>query len=107
MVAAASTSAADEVLTIDNVPAGEYTLHVQAWAVANAAPETTFGIRVFQVPDADAGNLVFDPATVPVQTGVPVTLTGTLATDGTTPYFGRVRFSDGTSEVGSTLVSVG
>ncbi|MFC5997864.1 S8 family peptidase [Quadrisphaera sp. GCM10027208] len=108
IVAAAATGAANEVATV-TLPEGEYTLHVQAWAVADAAESTTFGIRTFNVPTTDNGTLVFDPATQNVTQGVPTTFSGTLNTDRTTPYFGFVVFRDGNGAQagGLTFVSVG
>ncbi|MFP5335119.1 MAG: S8 family peptidase [Actinomycetes bacterium] len=108
VVAAAATGAANEVATVA-LPAGEYVLHVQAWAVANAAETTTFGVRTFNVPASDSGTLVFTPATLAVTQGVPATFTGTLNTDRTRPYFGFVRYRDGAGAQagGLTFVSVG
>ncbi|WP_127125198.1 S8 family peptidase [Georgenia sp. SYP-B2076] len=106
-IASAATGSADEVLQVGDLPPGEYTIHVQAWAVADAAPSTTLDVRLFQVPDADAGTLVLDRPTRRVAPGDQVTFAGALATDGVTPYFGQVELYNGSEKVGVTSVSVG
>lgn len=107
ILASAATGAADEVLTIDNFPSGEWTIHVQAWAVEDGTPEAEFDVRFFEVPDADTGNLTLDPSELVVSRGQPATVTALLPGDETVPYFGRVNFTSGGATVASTLVSVG
>lgn len=107
VVAQSASGAADEQITSVSLPAGEYVIHVQAWAVAGNAPTTTFDVRTFTVPDADAGNLAVTPPSQAVTTGVPVSvgLTPTGLTE--PPYLGWVGFYTGSTLAGRTIVSNG
>ncbi len=110
IVASAASGAANERYTSFTLPAGQYVIHVQAWAVADNAPTTTFDVRAFTVPNTPAGNLAVDPASQPVTTGqtVPFGLTPSGLT-AATPYLGFVGFTnqaDGTTAA-RTIVSVG
>ncbi|GAB4062390.1 hypothetical protein GCM10028777_01950 [Angustibacter speluncae] len=107
VVAQAATGAADEQITSVSLPAGEYVIHVQAWAVAGNAPTTTFDVRTFTVPDADAGNLAVAPASQAVTTGVPVSVGLTPTGLTAPPYLGWVGFYTGSTLAGRTIVSNG
>ena len=107
VVAQAASGAANERITSLSLPPGEYVIHVQAWAVAGNAPTTTFDVRTFTVPDADAGNLAVTPASQAATTGDPVTV-GLTPTGLTEPaYLGWVGFSTGSTLAGRTIVSSG
>ncbi len=107
VVAQAASGAANERITSVALPAGDYVIHVQAWAVAGNAPTTTFDVRTFTVPNTDAGNLAVDPASQQVTSGTPTTvgLTPTGLTD--PPYLGWVGFYTGSTLAGRTIVSNG
>ncbi len=106
IVAQSAAGGSNEIVTAV-LPAGDYVIHVQAWSVKDNAETTRFDVRTFLVPSTDTGVLAFAPATQPVKVGTPVTFRGTLSTDRTSPYFGIVDFSDGSSRVARTFVSVG
>jgi subtilisin family serine protease len=106
IVAQSAAGGSDEIVTAV-LPAGDYVVHVQAWSVKDNADTTSFDVRTFQVPNKDTGVLAFNAASQQVKVGAPVTFTGTLSTDKTSPYFGIVDFSDGSTRVARTFVSVG
>jgi subtilisin family serine protease len=110
IVALSATGASAETFTTSGLPAGEYRIVVEAFAVHNSEPSTTFTVRTFQV-GANAGNLTVTPKTRSVQAGQKYTWQGTLSgLDPDTAYLGEVRWYDQTggtkTRVGSTLISV-
>ncbi len=109
IVASAASGAANErYTTFTNLPAGQYVIHVQAWAVAGNASETTFDIRTFNVPDVAAGNLAVAPSSQVVTAGQTASF-GLMPSGLTaeTPHLGWVGFYNGTSLAARTIVSNG
>jgi hypothetical protein len=110
IVALSATGASAETFTTSGLPAGDYRIVVEAFAVHNSEPSTTFTVRSFQV-GANAGNLTVTPKTQSVRAGNKYTWQGTLSgLDPDTAYLGEVRWYDQTggtkTRVGSTLISV-
>jgi subtilisin family serine protease len=94
----------DESVTL--AEAGSYDIYVVLFAHVGAIP--TVKHHAFAVPDAAAGNLTVTPATQPATNGGKTTVTiswSGLAAD--TRYLGVVSYSDGTTKVGQTIVSIG
>ncbi len=108
IVAASATGAAAEQLTFRRLPAGEYTIHVQAWAVNGNEDTTTFEVETFKVKKVDKGNLEVTPKRTDVSVGERVRITGEVSgLDKDTPYLGYITYREaGEGPVGRTIVSV-
>ena len=84
---------------------GTYTIEIDYFA--GAGPSLDVELNSFAVDATSAGNLTVSPASQPVSLGG--TASATLAWSGLaadTRYLGFVDWSDGTSSVGRTLVSI-
>ena len=68
LAAVAATGASAEQFTVRGLPKGEYRIVVEAFAVHDSEPSTTFDVRTFQV-GGNAGNLSVTPTSQPVQAG--------------------------------------
>lgn len=106
LVAYSASGTAAERITAE-LPAGAYTVHVQAWAVEGGGPSTGADVREFQVTESDAGNLTVVPAEQEVTVAEPVTFTGELDVEPDTAYLGWIEFGNGSADGVRTLVSVG
>jgi hypothetical protein len=108
LFAFSATGAADEQIDVPGLPAGDYKIHVQAWAVNGGADRTSFDVEVFKVRDENRGNLEVTPRRVPVRVGERVTLEGNITgLNPDLPYLGLIRyFEQGEGPVGQTVVSV-
>lgn len=109
-VAQSATGRADETITVNGLPAGAYRISVEAWAVHDNVPSTTFDVRTFKVGKS-RGNLTVSSKTQRVQIGKKYTWrASTSGLDSGTPYLGNIEWTQvqsGRDEaVGSTLVSV-
>lgn len=94
----------EEAVTLQNPPAGTYTVIVDNYA---GPPTVPVKLHSFVVGSASAGNLTVDPASQPVQTGQPATVTASWS--GLTAgqrYLGLVSFNNGSTEAARTLVTV-
>ncbi len=105
-VAQSAGGTAEESVTL--TAAGTYDIYV----VLFAQPGGTTGAfnvhhHAFVVPDA-ASNLTATPPSQSVTTGVPATVTvGWSGLTAGTRYLGQIQYTDGTSTIGNTIVSVG
>jgi Fibronectin type-III domain len=105
LVGQSAGGTAQEIVTFNN-PTGSYDIYVVQFALAGGATSQTVHEHAFVVPDS-ATTLTATPASQSVTTSVPATVTAGwsgLAT-GTT-FLGVVDFSNGTSAIGSTIVTV-
>jgi hypothetical protein len=101
---AGGTSA--EVVTLNNPTAAEYKVYVHGWEVVSGVSYTLFD---WILSPAAAGNLtVSDPGNATTGESATVTVTWGTPTPliAGTKYFGRISYSNGTSEIGATLVRV-
>jgi subtilisin family serine protease len=112
VVASSATATSEESITVSGLPAGTYTAHVQAWAVAGDAATTSFTLRSFHVKGA-VGNWSVKPAQQ--RATVAEELTWRVTTDGLepgTPYLGVISWRQVTGgsgagrELNRTLVSI-
>ncbi len=94
----------NEMVTLKAPAAGDYTVYVHGFNTAGAS--TDFTLFEWLVPMADEGNVVL-PATATATVGgtVDVGLTFTGLTPGAW-YLGQIVYSDGTNDIGSTIISV-
>lgn len=93
---------AAEVVTLRN-PSGTYEVYIHGWEVAAPAAYTLYS---WIVPPTAAGNLASTP-TLAATTGA----TGTVAVSWSgltagTKYMGRIAYSNGSTEIGGTLVRI-
>ncbi|WP_430782575.1 S8 family peptidase [Actinoplanes sp. G11-F43] len=104
LVATSAGSTAQEQL---NLAAGSYDVYVVQFATPPGVGELDVTHHSWAVGDTAAGNLTATPAqqSVSVGTTVSVTATWTGLTAGAR-YLGVVGYSDGTSRIGQTVVSV-
>ncbi len=107
LLGSSSGPTSQEVVNLNNPPAGSYDLYVDLSGLATGVtsqPVTAFN---WSIGTADAGNLTVSPATAPTTVGSPLQLTAawTGLTAGTR-YLGRLSYSDGSTTVGSTVVQV-
>ena len=84
--------------------AGEWTLVVHGWQTDG--PDALYDLFTWIVGDADAGNLT---VSAPASAIIGETGTVTLTWADLTPamrYLGSVSYSDGTNDIGQTLVAI-
>jgi subtilase family protein/fibronectin type III domain protein/PA domain-containing protein/peptidase inhibitor I9 len=100
---AGGTSA--EQIDLASPAAGAYKVYVHGWQTDGA--DAVYTLFSWLVPSTAAGNLTVTSSTSSATVGGTATLTVTWSglTAGTR-YLGRIRYSDGTSEFGSTLVNI-
>ena len=92
-----------ESVTLNLTP-GTYVAAVDLYS---AEATVTAPVHVWNLGDADAGNMTVAPSPVEVTQGTPVTVTATWSgLDATQRYLGQVNFLEGAEVAGSTLVSV-
>ncbi|WP_207948369.1 S8 family peptidase [Metallococcus carri] len=94
----------EEQVTLNNPPAGTYTVVVDLYA---GPPSLAVKVHGFAVGSTAAGNLTATPASQPVTMGQKATVTA--AWSGLTAgqrYLGLLSYSDGSGEIGRTLVTV-
>lgn len=105
-VALSATGSGDEQVSLEGPEAGTYVAYVVGFATPGGGK---FAYTQWAVPSADAGNLTVVPATQPVETGKPFSLTATYSgLDPAQRYLGRVHYLNGTEDTGiATVVSVG
>lgn len=103
VVAASTNGGTDELIELSHPAAGSYTLAVHGWQVSGTHQ---FSIDNWIVP-AGQGSLTVTSA--PTTTTVAGTGTVSLAWSGATPagtYYGAVDHTDGSNELGQTIVRV-
>ena len=94
---------ADETVTLRDPEDGTYVAYVNGFA-----GDGNYQWTQWVVDDADAGNLVVTPDSQPVTVGETVAFDAAWSgLDTTKRWFGVLGWTDGTEEVGSTLVSIG
>ena len=103
-VGQAADGDSNEMVTVNNPVADTYTVFVHGFATNG--PSADFTLFEWVVPTTSAGNMNV-PGPVPTTIGgtVPVNLTFTGLAAGTW-YLGQVRYLDGATTVGSTIVNV-
>ncbi len=104
-VGSSAGATAEESVTLDNPPAGDYVVKVTYFAGATST--LPINLNSFILGSTAAGNLTATPATQAVTSGS--TVSETLAWSGLaagTRYLGAVNWNDGTNPVARTLVSV-
>jgi len=108
LVAQSAGGSATESVTLRNPVAGRtYAMFVNAFDVPGAPGTTITSMpNVFLVPNSDAGNLTATPTSQSVTLGSPATVTLNWSGLAAGRYLGRVNYDDGTSTIGSTLVSI-
>ena len=95
---------AQEQVDVVNPVAGDWTLVVHGWETDGA--DSNYTLFTWLVDSADAGNMT---VTAPAVAVLGATETVTVAWSGLTAgtrYLGIVGYSNGTSEIGGTLVSI-
>ena len=104
LVGQSAGGSAEESVTLS--AAGTYDIYVVLFAHMGAIPSVKH--HAFLVNDVDAGNLTVTPASQPVtlagKTSVTFTWSGLTAGS---RYLGTVSYSDGSTTVGRTIVSIG
>jgi subtilisin family serine protease len=108
VVGASAGGTATETVTLRNPVVGAtYAMFVNAFDVPGATGATIDAMpNVFLVPNSDTGNLTATPTSQSVTLGHAATVTLNWSGLAAGRYLGIVNFSDGTSTIGSTLVSV-
>jgi hypothetical protein len=103
-VAQSADGDSNEMVTIKAPAAGDYTVYVHGFNTAGAS--TDFTLFQWLVPMTDGGNVVL-PASAATSVGgtVDVDLTFSGLTAGAW-YLGQIFYSDGSSDIGSTILSV-
>ncbi|HEY7421790.1 MAG TPA: hypothetical protein VH541_07255, partial [Gaiellaceae bacterium] len=97
---------ATETVTLRN-PSGSYVLFVNVFAAPGGnGGALTVKPNVFVVPNSAAGNLTATPTSQSVTLGKPTTVTLNWSGLASGRWLGIVNYSDGTSNIGSTLVSI-
>ena len=99
---------ATETVTVKPPAAGAtYALFVNVFAApgGNGSALTVLP-NVFVVPNSNSGNLTVTPASQSVTLGNPASITLSWSGLASGRYLGRVNYDDGTSAIGSTLVSI-
>jgi hypothetical protein len=107
LVGSSAGASAQEQVDLPDPAAGSYDVYVDLFALAPGATQQLIKQFTWALGTTAAGNLTVSPASAPAQVGQPVALT--VAWTGLTAgsrYLGRVSYSDGTSALGSTLVTV-
>ncbi len=106
VIAQSATGGSNESVTLHDLEPGTYLLALDYWDGA-AGATATVPTHVWAVSDTDEGNLTVSPESTEATVGG--TIDYTLAWSGLETgvrYLGAVNYSDGTSQVGQTLVSV-
>ena len=106
-LAASGNDGSDEEITLRNLPAGNYVAGVNFWSVPRGQTASA-PIHIWNVGDADAGNLTVEPSSVQVTQSQQVTLTANWSglDDANRRYLGQVNYLEGSNVSGSTLVTV-
>ncbi len=107
LVGSSAGATAAEKVDLSDPPAGDYDVYVDLFALAPGSTTVAVTAYSWALGPTAAGNLAVVPASTAVTVGRPTSLTATWSglTAGTR-YLGRVSYSDGTSTLGATLVSV-
>jgi hypothetical protein len=106
LVGQSAGGSATETVTFRNPPAGANLVMFENAFDTGSAPTITAMPNVFLVPNSDAGNLTATPASQAVTLGNPASVTLNWSGLASGRYLGIVNYNDGTSTIGSTLVSV-
>jgi hypothetical protein len=106
-VAQSADGDSNEEVTTRNTTGADatYTVYVHGWSTGSA-PQATGTLFTWVVGAADAGNVTLS-GVGPASTGVSQTHTAAFSgLDPATRYLGEVRYSDGSSTIGRTMLSV-
>jgi Subtilase family/Fibronectin type-III domain/Peptidase inhibitor I9/PA domain/Bacterial pre-peptidase C-terminal domain len=102
--AVSGTPTATEQIDVANPEAGDWTLVVHGWETEG--PSAEYDLFTWLVEDADAGNLTATAPTTAVTGGVATVTLNWTGLTADARYLGAVSYDDGTTELGSTLVSI-
>jgi subtilisin family serine protease len=103
LVGASAGGTAAEVVTLNKPAAAEYRVYVHGWEVVSGVSYTLYD---WILSPAAAGNMtVTDPGDATTGASANVTVAWSGLTAGT-KYFGRISYSNGTDEIGATLVRI-
>jgi hypothetical protein len=105
LVGSSAGGSSDETVTLNN-PAGAFDVYVDLFGTPSGTP-TEIKPNHWVLGNTAAGNLTASPASRSVKSSTPVTITARWS--GLSPgvrYLGALNFSDGTNNVGRTLVTV-
>jgi hypothetical protein len=103
LVGASTGGTAAEVVTLNKPAAAQYRVYVHGWEVVSGVSYTLYD---WILSPADAGNMtVTDPGDATTGASANVTVGWSGLTAGT-KYFGRISYSNGTDEIGGTLVRI-
>jgi subtilisin family serine protease len=103
LVGASAGGTSAEVVTLNNPTAAEYKVYIHGWEVVSGVSYTLYD---WILSPAAAGNMtVTDPGDATLGASANITVGWSGLTAGT-KYFGRISYSNGTSEIGATLVRV-
>ncbi|HEY2740687.1 MAG TPA: S8 family serine peptidase [Gaiellaceae bacterium] len=106
-VGASAGGTASESLTLNNPVAGRtYALFTNVFDAGGEGNPLTVKPNIFLVPTTDSGNLTATPTTQSVTLGNPATVTLGWTALPSGRWLGLVNYSDGTSTIGSTTVSI-
>ena len=98
---------ASESLTLNNPVAGRtYALFVNVFDAGGEGNPLTVKPNIFLLPNSDSGNMTATPTSQSVTLGNPATVTLNWSGLASGRWLGIVNYSDGTSTIGSTTVSV-
>ena len=105
LVGQSESGTSSERVDVDHPAAGDYKLFVNGWQTdGRSAVYTLFS---WLVPSTAAGNMTATPSTSTATVGGSATVTAAWSglTSGT-KYLGRIRYEDGSGEIGATVVSI-
>jgi Subtilase family/Fibronectin type-III domain/PA domain/Peptidase inhibitor I9 len=103
LVGQSAGGTAAEVVTLNNPAAAQYKVYIHGWQVVSGVSYTLYD---WILSSADAGNLtVTAPATATTGATASVTANWSGLTAGT-KYLGRISYSNGTDEIGGTIVRI-
>ncbi|QDO90097.1 S8 family serine peptidase [Ornithinimicrobium ciconiae] len=106
IIAESAVGGSDESVTLQDPAPGSYAVALDYWNGA-AGAEAVVPTHIWAVSDTDEGNLTVTPDTFPAAIGQSVDLTlDWTGLEADSRYLGAVNFSDGTDQVGKTLVSI-
>jgi hypothetical protein len=105
LVGISGSSTSTERIELAAPQPGTYKLYVHGWETDGA--DAAYTLFDWLVPSTAAGNMSVSPSTAPATVGgtVDVTASWTGLTAGT-KYLGRISYSNGSEEIGGTVVSV-
>jgi hypothetical protein len=103
LVGQSAGGTAAEVVTVNKPTAGEYKVYIHGWQVVSGVSYTLYD---WILASASAGNMtVSDPGDAVTGATAEITVDWSGLTAGT-KYLGRISYSNGTDEIGGTIVRI-